>query len=756
MKKLVIALLILTAIGANMFTFLMPLYSIKSPTLTGNFGAMGTIGLVILSPEMNIYIHSPLNATYNFSAGAVYLFDLNVSSDSVVDKWWYTLEDLKRGVVLNQSLFFSPNATFVAARWSNRLTVYANDTGGTTVNVSVVFGVNVENSAPVLGYIDPELYVCEDEFLSYMFNATDVDEQDLILDLTPKVPFFVEPSYFVGETIIVGEILSGILRKERVGKYARTVYVSDGQYVDSRNLNITVLEINHAPIIDTIGVQTVWARGENSSFYKQVTVEDTEDGDENSNTLNFSLVFLSGESFFNISQTGIMNVTPNSSNVGVYNLSAYVNDLGLAVLHPNRSICLETGLSKISCKNFSLTVTNENRPPTIVSYTPEESTMEGTGSETFIFTVANYDPDYTVPDTRWYVDGALKEYDSGSLLNRFDYSFGCEAEEGEHTVRVEITDGLLNDTVSWMVDLTDTACASSGGGGGGGGATPVEVKVCKERWVCDGWRICQNAKSSLENGVLNREDYRLISEDCALQFLGEDACGFQLRGCFDLSGCNKTLNRPSQVKYCRYSSSPSCSDGLLNCHGGDCEVLTDCGGPCGPCPTCSDGIQNQREKGVDCGGPCPIACLERVVTRDTSAFKYGLMAVIGLLLIVVLVQMVRVFKARKELYSRYHVSQAPLKISPAKVFSPEESFAGTVLKKARLAVIILAVFGLVAVGVYMYTLSSFSAYAIAESQGSDSMVSYIFGLPSFWIVTVLIVILGVLAYRYFREKSHLR
>ena len=28
---------------------------------------------------------------------------------------------------------------------------------------------------------------------------------------------------------------------------------------------------------------------------------------------------------------------------------------------------------------------------------------------------------------------------------------------------------------------------------------------------------------------------------------------------------------------------------------------------CGPAPTCSDGIQNQGETGVDCGGPCP-AC----------------------------------------------------------------------------------------------------------------------------------------------------
>ncbi len=50
-------------------------------------------------------------------------------------------------------------------------------------------------------------------------------------------------------------------------------------------------------------------------------------------------------------------------------------------------------------------------------------------------------------------------------------------------------------------------------------------------------------------------------------------------------------------------SGPSCSDGIQN----QGETGVDCGGPCTPCFTCSDGIQNQGETGIDCGGPCP-AC----------------------------------------------------------------------------------------------------------------------------------------------------
>jgi hypothetical protein len=45
---------------------------------------------------------------------------------------------------------------------------------------------------------------------------------------------------------------------------------------------------------------------------------------------------------------------------------------------------------------------------------------------------------------------------------------------------------------------------------------------------------------------------------------------------------------------------PTCSDGIQN----QGETGVDCGGPCAPCATCSDGIQNQGETGVDCGGPC--------------------------------------------------------------------------------------------------------------------------------------------------------
>ncbi len=64
---------------------------------------------------------------------------------------------------------------------------------------------------------------------------------------------------------------------------------------------------------------------------------------------------------------------------------------------------------------------------------------------------------------------------------------------------------------------------------------------------------------------------------------------------------SNAAHRPS-LTVC-YTPAPTCSDGVQN----GSETGIDCGGSCPACPTCSDGIQNQGETGIDCGGPC-AAC----------------------------------------------------------------------------------------------------------------------------------------------------
>ena len=91
------------------------------------------------------------------------------------------------------------------------------------------------------------------------------------------------------------------------------------------------------------------------------------------------------------------------------------------------------------------------------------------------------------------------------------------------------------------------------------------------------------------------------------------------------------------------SPAPTCSDGIQNgsetgvdCGGPDCapcetcddgiqngsETGVDCGGPdCDPCATCFDGIQNGSETGVDCGGPDCAPCSGGGCTYETINFN---------------------------------------------------------------------------------------------------------------------------------------
>lgn len=89
------------------------------------------------------------------------------------------------------------------------------------------------------------------------------------------------------------------------------------------------------------------------------------------------------------------------------------------------------------------------------------------------------------------------------------------------------------------------------------------------------------------------------SEECDLSDLGGATCVSQGFGSGTLA-CNGncTFNTSACV-------AASCSDGIQN----QGETGIDCGGPCAACPaTCSDGIQNQDETGVDCGGVTCPAC----------------------------------------------------------------------------------------------------------------------------------------------------
>lgn len=72
---------------------------------------------------------------------------------------------------------------------------------------------------------------------------------------------------------------------------------------------------------------------------------------------------------------------------------------------------------------------------------------------------------------------------------------------------------------------------------------------------------------------------------------------------------------------CNETAEASCSDGVQN---GD-ESGVDCGGSCAACgaePTCDDGVQNGDETGVDCGGDCAACTTEKSCVSTMSCSEH--------------------------------------------------------------------------------------------------------------------------------------
>ncbi len=653
-KKMGILVILISFIALNLINIfvLVWFYSSELSRLTGEADRMGMV-LLVIEEWRKINISSPENKTYNFTFGVNYTLNLNVSANFQADSWWYTLKDKQHDLVVAQNVSFSPNTTFNAVAWENELIVFANDSSGNTVNGSVEFFVNVPSSAPNIHYIHPDIFVCEGEYLSYYFNVTDLDEQiptPSINPTSPSSPFYTVYARTINLTVRAYEIFSGIIDKNDLGQanigsktFLENVSVNDGQYADSRQTNITIIEINNAPVVNGIGVQTIWGRGENRTFFNELYAEDAESGKISDLNLTLQRVILNSSGslayIFNITPLGIINFTANENQTGVYRVWIFVYDDGLRNYHANLTdYCNQTPTNKSSMINFSITVTDENRPPYITSYYPLNLSLISYEGEDIYFNVTMYDPDLTPLDSYWYFDDSLIRYESGFDNGTFSentYRLSYSS-AGNQTIRVNVTDGNLTysyDSVVWNISIIDVPLPStSSSGGGGGGKVGF---LCVEKWGCSQWNECKNAKDALDRRALSREQYSIVEESCNRSSWKDIYCGFQIRTCKDAHECNSTEEKPYEIQACYYTESPNCEDGIKNCHDESCEILVDCGGPCKPCSTCSDELQNQGEEGIDCGGPCKPCQVEKPVIK--TPFRYFMIVLTILLLLIIII-----------------------------------------------------------------------------------------------------------------------
>jgi hypothetical protein len=669
MKKELILMLLISFIAFTLMNIFLLVW-ISSSELSKFTGEAGNLGYVYIHIESGneINISSPLNTTYNFSFGENYTLDLNVSEvNFVAESWWYTLIDKRHGLTVYQDVLFTPNTTFDAVQFENELIVYANDTNNNIASKSVEFFVALPNSAPQIHYLDPEIFVCEGNYTSYFFNVTDLDEETPVPYINPTAPaspFYIVFSRSINYTVKAYEIFSGTIPKSYLGgvnvgskTFNENISVSDGESVDSGEMNITIIEINRYPNVSSIGVQTIWGVGDNRTFYHQLIADDREDGEVIDGNLSIQMIILNStnnlDPIFPINSTGVINFTANQSYNGTYRIWIIVLDNGLTNAHPNiTDFCGENANNKSSYVNFSLTITDENRPPYITSHYPENNITNLTfhEGELIYFNITMWDPDWTPLDAYWYFEEGLIKYDPGfdngnssELYYRLHYN-----SQGNRTIRVNVTDGDLEnsyDSFAWNITVIDVPLPPGRPpeGGGGGPGTPI----CIEKWGCSSWNECKNAKDALEMNVLSEQEYIELQENCKNSFWNEEYCGFQIRECSDVNECNTTLKKPSEMQACYYTENPNCQDGIKNCHDGSCEILIDCGGPCKPCPTCSDRIQNQGEEGVDCGGPCKPCPDERPLVPVDTPLRYFLVGLTIILLIIIIIISIRYLKMQR-------------------------------------------------------------------------------------------------------------
>ncbi|MBT4258238.1 hypothetical protein HOD88_03600 [archaeon] len=118
--------------------------------------------------------------------------------------------------------------------------------------------------------------------------------------------------------------------KEHIGKYNVTINITDqGNASDLINFNLTINDINHAPVLDNLTNQTT---GINRTWTYDINSTDVENGNDSSGNLVYSYNFLEGndfisnnESLFNTS-SGIFNLNFNSTHGGKYRINVTVND----------------------------------------------------------------------------------------------------------------------------------------------------------------------------------------------------------------------------------------------------------------------------------------------------------------------------------------------------------------------------------------------------------------------------------------------
>jgi hypothetical protein len=266
---------------------------------------------------------------YNFTAQ-----DIDPTDDEI--EW--SLETNAMFLSINSltgNLSGTPTNNDVGEWWIN-VTAFDGNGGFDQVNRTIRV-VNVNDAPEILTESLPD--ATEDEFYSFIMNATDMDPtNDLIswsLENTDLVTL---------EIISTTGNLSFTPSNGDVGDHWAVIRATDtfGAY-DEVNLSFTVMNTNDDPVIETISLPNAIEDQEYWFVLNGTDIDPTDD------VLTWTINDTDAEFLFLNSATGNLTALPLNEDVGVW----YVN------------ITLDDGMGGMDWENFTIIVENVNDPPVV-------------------------------------------------------------------------------------------------------------------------------------------------------------------------------------------------------------------------------------------------------------------------------------------------------------------------------------------------------------------------------------------------------
>ena len=237
-----------------------------------------------------------------------------------------------------------------------RIKVTDSSSPALSAEANVTINITDINEAPVWTSAD-QLTIDEDSTVEHNLTATDPENATLIYSVDGSLPSWIT---------LLNDKLTLQPTQSEVGSHNLLLKVSDGTNETPQTLQITVNNINDAPIITSVA-STNATKGEQYSYTITAT-------DEDNDPLIYSATIKPDWLTFD-TDTHVLSGTPGNSEAGqTYQITLTVSD-GTAT----------------TTQTFNLTVNNKNYTPTINDQT--FSVAENTANNTEVGQIVATDPD---------------------------------------------------------------------------------------------------------------------------------------------------------------------------------------------------------------------------------------------------------------------------------------------------------------------------------------------------------------------------